>query len=71
MMVNVCLILQEMSCVFNENTAIASISDMRYIEQGNESDLQAAVATIGPAVVVIDHKRRSFQVIIDTKESCI
>ena len=38
------------------------MSSYSTIQQGNETDLQAAVGLSGPVAVTIDHSQRSFQV---------
>ena len=48
-------------CKFDKDNIVANISGYQDIEQGSETDLQKAVAEVGPVSVGIDASHRSFQ----------
>lgn len=48
-------------CRFVDTQAVATINGFKMIEPGNEMDLQAAVANIGPVSVLIDYNHTEFK----------
>ena len=61
------LVLKESSCAFVREGVAASINGSKIIEQGNEGDLQAAVAQIGPVSVAVDASDSTFRVYIQSQ----
>ena len=51
-----------MSCAFVREGAVVDINGSIIIEQGNEADLQVAVANEGPVSVAVDASSSSFRV---------
>lgn len=51
----------EGSCQFNASNVGATMTGYVNITEGSESDLQAAVASVGPISVAIDAGHLSFQ----------
>jgi len=53
---------QQSSCNFNKNNIGASMSGTVAIQSGSESNLQAAVANVGPVSVAVDASSNAFRV---------
>ena len=53
---------QQSYCSYRANCTCAKMSGMVRIEFGNETDLQAALATVGPVAVTIDGSSKAFRV---------
>lgn len=53
-------VFQAGECRYNPAYRAANCSQFRFVPQGDEGALQAAVATIGPISVAIDALRPSF-----------
>lgn len=53
---------QQSSCQFNISSGVTRIKGTVAIAQGNETQLQSALANIGPVSVAIDASTRSFRV---------
>lgn len=62
-------ILQDSSCAFVREGVNVMINGSQIIEQGNEEDLQIAVATHGPVSVAVDASSASFRVSISISYS--
>lgn len=56
------LSLKQSSCAFNKEDRGAEMSGSVSIKSGSESDLQAAVAYVGPVAVAVDASSRAFRV---------
>ncbi len=56
--------MQQKQCEFDEDKIAAEISGVVSIRSGSESDLLAAVATVGPIAVGVDASSKSFMVSI-------
>ena len=54
--------LQKLSCQYNSGLVVASISGNKRVLSGNETQLQLAVANIGPISVAVDASSRAFRV---------
>ena len=54
--------VQKSVCQFMNTSEVAKIDGIVSIDKGNESDLQAALANVGPVSVAIDANSRSFRV---------
>ncbi|CAF1461094.1 unnamed protein product [Rotaria sordida] len=52
---------QRRKCRFDPNNIGATLTDFVEIKMGNETDLQSAIATVGPISVAIDASKSSFQ----------
>ena len=48
-------------CTFDQSKAVATCTGYTDVESGSETDLQSAVATVGPVSVAIDANHQSFQ----------
>ena len=57
------LVIQYGPCHFDRASVGAKFSKFVSVEEGNESALQVAVATIGPISVVVEASQSSFQVL--------
>ena len=55
--------VQQYSCRYSSKNRVAKMSGIVTISSGSESDLQSAVATVGPVSTYIDASHRSFQVL--------
>ena len=53
---------QQSHCSYRSNCTGAKISGMVRIEFGNETDLQAALGTVGPISVTVDGSSKAFRV---------
>lgn len=53
---------QQSSCNYNSAYKGTAMSGMVAISSGSESDLQAAVANVGPVAVAIDGANNAFRV---------
>lgn len=53
---------QQYSCTFSRDNAAAQMSGSVFIKQGSESDLLAAVASVGPVSVAVDGRNKAFRV---------
>ena len=53
---------QQSYCSYTSNCTCAKMSGMVRIEFANETDLQAALATVGPVAVTIDGSSKAFRV---------
>jgi len=58
------LSLKQSSCAFNKEDRGAEMSGSVSIKSGSESDLQAAVAYVGPVAVAVDASSRAFRVCV-------
>ncbi|XP_052239158.1 procathepsin L-like isoform X2 [Dreissena polymorpha] len=52
---------EDQTCEFDESKVKATVTGYVDVEQGSESDLQIAVATVGPVSIAIDASRDSFK----------
>ena len=55
-------IFQQSSCEYVRSGVGGRINGSRVIEQGNEDDLKAAVAKVGPIAVAVDASSSAFRV---------
>lgn len=55
-----CSVLQVQQCHYDPAHRAANCSQYRFLTQGDEGNLQAAVASIGPISVAIDAKQPKF-----------
>ena len=55
-------IRQQSNCHYSSDSSGAHVIGVRRIEKGNEEDLQAAVASVGPVAVKVDATSKAFQV---------
>lgn len=53
-----------MQCQFDEDAVGATMSGMVVIKPGSESELQAAVAYVGPVSVAVDASSNGFRVCV-------
>ena len=56
------LTVQQSYCSYSTNCTGAKMSGMVRIDFGNETDLQAALGTVGPVAVTIDGNSKAFRV---------
>lgn len=56
-----------MQCQFDEDAVGATMSGMVVIKPGSESELQAAVAYVGPVSVAVDASSNGFRVCVHTQ----
>lgn len=55
-------VLQKLSCKYNTSHSVAHINGSVNLAAGNESQLQMAVANVGPISVAVDASSRTFRV---------
>lgn len=55
-------VLQKLSCKYNNSHSVAHINGSVNLAAGNESQLQMAVANVGPISVAVDASSRPFRV---------
>ena len=55
-------LLQKLVCQFNSSLVTAHISGRKSVALGNETQLQMAVANVGPVSVAVDASSRTFRV---------
>lgn len=52
---------RDQSCAYDKSQVVASVTGFTDVKNGSESDLQSAVATVGPVSVAIDASHITFQ----------
>ena len=62
-------VLQDDDCTFDKSKAVATCTGFTDVTSGSETDLQSAVATVGPVSVAIDASLSSFQLYKSGKDT--